>query len=161
MAGLRPQRKDEVSSGGILHKRVLELIIACDVFNADLTTLNPDVMYEVGIRHALRRGATVLLASRDTSVPYNISYSRYLAYEMSDDGRPVGEVDRVGRMLKAAIDESEGRNDSPIHDFFPDLHIELPEGLLARQRRYPRALRRKLSPTGASSARGSELAAIE
>src|SRR5262249_55468588 len=41
------------------------------------------------------------------------------------------------------------------------LHIELPEGLLARQRRYPRALRRKLSPTGASSARGSELAAIE
>jgi hypothetical protein len=161
MAGLQPQRGDELAFGGIVHKGVLEMVIASDIFIADLTTLNPNVMYEVGIRHALRRGATVLLASRDTRLPYNISYSRYIAYDLTDDGQPVADIEDVRRKLAAAIEETGARNDSPIHEFFPDLHVELPESFGVRGRRYPRTLRKKLASRSAPGTDDTELKAIE
>src|SRR6266852_297673 len=68
-AGLMPVRSDEPEFGTIVHKSVLEAVIGCDLFIADLTTTNPNVMYELGIRHALRRGATVLLSSSATRLP--------------------------------------------------------------------------------------------
>jgi hypothetical protein len=163
-AGLSPLRADDGSFGGIVHKGVLEAVIGCDVFVADLTTQNPNVMYELGIRHALRRGATVLVASHDTRLPYDISYSRYVTYRLTPDGLPDETgLDVICRMLSGAIEQAAaGRNDSPIHEFFPDLQVELPVTLLPRRRTYPPGLRKKLATNKAvPPMSGSEWAAVE
>ena len=44
-------------------------MITADVMVADVSGGNANVMYELGIRHALRRGATVLITS--CRMPFN------------------------------------------------------------------------------------------
>jgi hypothetical protein len=126
-AGLVPIRGDDIG-GAIVHKGLLEAIISADVFLADITTANPNVMYELGIRHALRRGATVVMTLTGSRPPYDLSYIRYLAYSPSDIGEGSASASIRGR-LAAVLSESRGRQDSPVHEFFPDLRIVLPPTL--------------------------------
>ena len=126
-AGLVPVRGDEIG-GTVVHKGLLEAIISADVFVADITTANPNVMYELGIRHALRRGATVILTMAGSRPPYDISYIRYLAYTPQDVAEG-GASSSIRDRLAAVLAESHGRQDSPVHEFFPDIRIELPAAL--------------------------------
>lgn len=145
-AGLTPVRGDELAFGAIVHKGVLEAVIACDLFIGDLTTANPNVMYELGIRHALRRGATVLVSSNTTRLPYDISYARVLYYFLNREGR-VDEAPAASfrHTLAATIKQGIARSDSPVFEFFPEIQVELPAELDAQHRPYPRAVREKLA----------------
>ena len=52
-AGLKPIRADEEKVGGIIHKPMFERLILCEYAVVDLTTANPNVFYELGVRHAV------------------------------------------------------------------------------------------------------------
>jgi hypothetical protein len=89
-------RADEDASGGIIQKAMLRLAISSDVFIADLGDGNPNVIYEVGVRHGSRRGLAILVAPVGSHVPFNISYSRVLSYGVEGSGRlQDAEVERV------------------------------------------------------------------
>src|SRR5262245_43736442 len=60
-ADLEPLRADEEMTGGIIHKPMFERLILCEYAVADLTTANANVFYELGLRHAVRSGSTVLI----------------------------------------------------------------------------------------------------
>lgn len=60
-AGLEPIRADEEMTGGLIHKPMYERLLLCPYAVADLTTANANVFYELGIRHAVRPGSTLLL----------------------------------------------------------------------------------------------------
>ena len=62
-AGLDPVRADEERIGGTIHKPMFERLMMCPYAVADITGANPNVYYELGIRHALRPRATVVLFS--------------------------------------------------------------------------------------------------
>lgn len=51
---------------------MFEQIAMDDIAIVDITTLNPNVFYELGIRHALRKGVTVLMKKVGSSIPFNI-----------------------------------------------------------------------------------------
>jgi hypothetical protein len=53
-AGMIPIRADEEELGGIIHQAMYERLLVCDFAVADLTASNPNVLYELGIRHAAR-----------------------------------------------------------------------------------------------------------
>ena len=57
-AGLKPIRADEEKIGGLIHKPMFERLILCEYAVVDLTTANPTVFYELGIRHAVRPYST-------------------------------------------------------------------------------------------------------
>src|ERR671933_2284190 len=58
-ADMQPLRADEEMTGGIIHGPMFERLILCEYAVADLTTLNANVFYELGVRHALRPFSTV------------------------------------------------------------------------------------------------------
>src|SRR5689334_8832581 len=60
-AELEPLRADEEEIGGFIQKPMFERLILCEFAVADLTLANPNVFYELGIRHAVRPWSTVLL----------------------------------------------------------------------------------------------------
>ena len=71
-AGLEPIRADEEKIGGTIHKPMFERLMLCHYAVADITGANPNVFYELGIRHALRPATTVICSwkapsSRSTS----------------------------------------------------------------------------------------------
>ena len=74
-------RADEVSAPGTITGDIFARIIHSDFVVADLTFPNPNVFYEVGIRHVCRAG-TILVRDKDgPTMPFDLSSQRYIEYE--------------------------------------------------------------------------------
>lgn len=84
-AGLKPKRADKDETGGLIHKPMLEDLLLCDYVVADLTIPNPNVYYELGIRHAARHNTTLPISAKQASVPFDVGPVRQLRYEMGKD----------------------------------------------------------------------------
>lgn len=86
-AGVVASRADSELAGGLLQKELFDRIRAAPVAVFDLTTHDPNVLYELGLRHAVRPQATLLLALNTARVPLDVSPFRLLRYELNAAGR--------------------------------------------------------------------------
>jgi hypothetical protein len=121
-AGLEPIRADKEPTGGIIHKPMFERLVLCDYAVAELTAPNPNVFYELGIRHALRQNTTLPIFANHTQPPFDVALLRALPYTLG----PKSEVtDELAAKLRAALTErlrtareisrTAGAVDSPFH----------------------------------------------
>jgi hypothetical protein len=67
----RSIRADFVTQTGSITRDLLSRLYRSDAVLADLTDLNPNVFYELGVRHALRAG-TILIALKGTKPPFDV-----------------------------------------------------------------------------------------
>jgi hypothetical protein len=84
-ADMFPVRADEEKLGGIIHKAMFERLLICDFAVADLTTSNPNVMYELGIRHAARPRTTLTIYAASTPLPFDVNLLRTQPYRLEED----------------------------------------------------------------------------
>jgi MAP3K TRAFs-binding domain len=121
-AGLEPIRADEEKIGGTIHKPMFERLMLCHYAVADITGANPNVFYELGIRHALRPSSTVVLFVAGTVIPFDIALVRGIAYRTDGAGEPVeleAPLQAITQHLRAARDNPHA--DSPIFQLIDDL----------------------------------------
>ena len=121
-AGLEPIRADEEKIGGTIHKPMYERLMLCHYAVADITGANPNVFYELGIRHALRPASTVILFVEGTVIPFDIALVRGIAYRTDGAGEPVdtqGPIQAITEHLRAARESP--LFDSPIFQLLDDL----------------------------------------
>jgi tetratricopeptide (TPR) repeat protein len=147
--GFEVSRTHDLESSVILQHSIFEAILRSDLMLADVTGNRPGVMYELGIRHALRRNATIVVMARGAVIPFDFQLMRIIQYELADDGKPRQEqIPRFHERLESALRErlTGATSDSPLFDFFPDIHVELPSYLVADTTK-PRQ-RRTLRPSG-------------
>jgi len=114
-AGLEPIRADEEKIGGTIHKPMFERLMLCHYAVADITGANPNVFYELGIRHAMRPRSTVIVFGEGTVLPFDIALVRGLAYKTDGAGEPVdaeATLDLIAKQLIAA--RGNPHDDSPI-----------------------------------------------
>jgi tetratricopeptide (TPR) repeat protein len=83
-AGMEPVRADEERTGGIIHKPMFERLLLCDFAVADLTTGNPNVFYELGVRHAARPATTLAIFAKNQNLPFDIGFLRALPYDLAE-----------------------------------------------------------------------------
>jgi tetratricopeptide (TPR) repeat protein len=137
------RRLDEVAPSALWQKQMLTAIISSDLMIADISTHNPNVLYEIGVRHALRRGRTILVSAVGERTPGNIAYAYVAQYEPDTSGRLIGQnAEKFRIALTSIINQSKGTiiNDSPLYEFFPELEVVLPPDLLSEsivQRKRP------------------------
>ena len=129
--GLKSIRADEEKVGGIIHKSMFERLILCEYAVVDLTTANPNVFYELGVRHAVRPYSTVLLYAEGTKqLPFDIASLRAIPYKLESSGKPDQHANEtVQETLKNRLIEAQNpHTDSPIFQLvegFPDIqHIK-------------------------------------
>lgn len=119
-AYLEPIRADEEVVGGFIHKPMFERLMLCDYAVADLTTANPNVFYELGIRHGIRPHSTVLLFAKGMRLPFDVAPLRALPYMIDAQGAP-NAVDADRNALATRLIECRNPvEDSPLFQLVSD-----------------------------------------
>jgi hypothetical protein len=87
-AGLEAMRADFEPAGGFIHKPMLERLLVAEYVVADLTLANPNVMYEVGVRHGASARATLLVCAQPFvgNLPFDFKPLRMLPYALDAGG---------------------------------------------------------------------------
>lgn len=121
-SGLQCLRCDDIDLPGWIHGRMLRHIFEDRVAIVDTSTLNANVFYELGVRHALRKAVTVLIHRQGTSWPFNIAGLSSIAYSMSPRG-----IARATTRIQATIDNALNNPDnvdSLVYQSLPNLHVQ-------------------------------------
>ena len=114
-AGMEVIRADQEQVGGTIHKPMYERLMLSDFALADVTGANPNVYYELGIRHALRPRSTVMVFAEGTNLPFDVASQRGTPYHMDDSGKltdVAGDVQRITERLRSSLDDA--HDDSPL-----------------------------------------------
>lgn len=83
-AGLKPIRADnEIFGTGKIMDQVWSGISAARLLVAELTGRNPNVFYELGLAHALKK-PVVLVSSNESDVPFDLHHIRVIYYDVND-----------------------------------------------------------------------------
>ena len=78
-------RADKMSNTGLITKAIIEQIISADIVIADLTDNNPNVFYELAIRHSYRKPA-IQIVKGEVNIPFDIANMRTISYDTSLSG---------------------------------------------------------------------------
>jgi len=122
-AGLECIRGDEERTGGIIHTAMFARLLLCEFVVADLTTANPNVFYELGVRHAAKPYTTIPIFATIGGLPFDVNLVRAIPYDLengllTDDSSQKlknGLKDRIRRALEGPVAE-----DSPLFQLFND-----------------------------------------
>jgi hypothetical protein len=111
----------EIVEPGSIREDMFSLILEADFVICDITILNANVFYELGIRHALRKKHTILIRGVPAadSPPFDLLTDRYLPYDLENPGSAKKQLIET----IAAARQSDRETDSPIFKMLPT-HVE-------------------------------------
>jgi tetratricopeptide (TPR) repeat protein len=121
--GLNCIRCDEVDEAGNIHKRMFQLIWHADVAIADVSIPNPNVFYELGIRHALRKAVTVIIRNKNATLPFNIVNMNAIEYDFAGGKDDDEARTRIRKAISPGL--KGGKPDSHVNETL-DLKISDP-----------------------------------
>jgi tetratricopeptide (TPR) repeat protein len=128
-AGCEVFRADQEQRAGDIRGDMFQELLVADLVVADLTLDNPNVWYELGVRHALRARGVVLIQGPRAAQPFDIYTDRKLRYSLKD-GAPdettrEDDIRRLTDMARATLESSTARVVSPVYALLE--HLREPE----------------------------------
>jgi len=121
--GLECVCADEIPHSGSIEVQMYLELLTADVVVADISTANPNAIYELGIRHALRPRTTVVISESGLSYPFDLNHILITSYTHLGDDVGVGEARRFIELLSGTLRQilDSPTPDSPIYTFLADL----------------------------------------
>jgi hypothetical protein len=102
-ARLTPVRADsEIFGAGKIMDQIWVGINSAKVLVAEMTSRNPNVFYELGLAHALRK-PVVLVSSNEADVPFDLKHIRVIIYDTTDPFWGNKLLDKVAENILSAI----------------------------------------------------------
>jgi O-acetyl-ADP-ribose deacetylase (regulator of RNase III) len=107
-------RCDKIDEAGWIHRKMFEHVYAADVAVVDITQLNPNVFYELGVRHAVADRTTVLIKKARTKTPFNISGLNIIEYDLEDLASIAEAKKKIANHVQNGLRLQ--KTDSPVHE---------------------------------------------
>ena len=124
-AGLEVFRADKETRAGDIRSDMFQELLMADLVVADLTVDNPNVWYEVGVRHALRSRGVVILSGGKATTAFDLYTDRKLRYGLAAGVPDPATLDKDRSALTAMVHDTmeswHGRKISPVYHLLPQL----------------------------------------
>jgi O-acetyl-ADP-ribose deacetylase (regulator of RNase III) len=120
--GLKCHRCDDLEKPGWIHEHMVRHILEDPVAIVDTSTLNANVFYELGVRHALRKAVTVLIHKSGTTWPFNIAGLNSIEYKITPAGLEQARK-KIRKFISNGLDDA-ANVDSLVHHAVPGLRVE-------------------------------------
>lgn len=106
---LETRRTDQDFFSGSINQEMFEYIVYSRLAFADISGLNPNVLYEIGVRHGVQAAGTVLFRQTGHPIPFDITTIKVFEYdrEQPDDARAL-----IARVVSETM--AHNRLDSPV-----------------------------------------------
>ncbi len=119
--GLECIRGDQERTGGIIHSAMFARLLLAEFVIADLTTANPNVFYELGIRHTAKPFTTIPIFATLGDLCFDVNFVRAIPYELENGALTDAAaenlrnaiIDRVRYALEGPVSK-----DSPLFQLF-------------------------------------------
>ncbi len=98
------KRADEDARPGMINDQIIYDIVNSDVVIADLSELNPNAFYELGIRHSTLK-PTIHIASQPTKLPFDNAGHSTLFVDLSDWHSIISARSKLSAALKETLKE--------------------------------------------------------
>lgn len=167
-AGLECIRGDREETGGIIHTAMFARLLLSEFVIADMTTANPNVFYELGVRHAAKPYTTIPIFATLGAPPFDVNLVRAIPYDLEDghltDASAEALRDAIHDRIRAAL-KSPVAKDSPLFQLFDEFPgIEMSHELtdVFRDRvAYSQAFKDRLAAARSQTPRDAALAALK
>jgi len=99
---------------GSITKDIIEKLYSASVVFADLTDSNPNVMYELGVRHTFKK-PSVMVKAKGSEIPFDVNDYNVFEYEYTPKG-----LEDLKNHLNSVVEDIQkfpNKADNPVWDF--------------------------------------------
>ncbi len=116
-AGYQCIRADEVQQSGMIDVPMYKLLYEAELVVADLSTTNPNAIFELGVRYALKPRATIIIAESKFTIPFDATHIAINRYEHLGSSIDYAEAIRMQNVVTRLIAALPGNSapDSPVY----------------------------------------------
>lgn len=118
--GVKVFRAIDVNRAGGIDEIMYQWLYQADIVVADLSTMNANVFYELGVRHAQKPNTTLVIAEKELMgrIPFDLSHTVIHSYEHLGEDIADAEaerfVDHLASTVQSILDHPVDR-DSPVY----------------------------------------------
>jgi len=106
-------RADQISEPGLITTQVIQHIVEDPLVVADLTGANPNVFYELAIRHVIRK-PLVQIIQRGEKIPFDVAPMRVVQVDHTNLDIAAKARDEIKRHIESMVSEDVEDIESPI-----------------------------------------------
>jgi hypothetical protein len=121
-------RADAITRPGIINAQVIEHIVRCRLVIADLSFHNPNVFYELALRHATRKPIVQLIRAADR-IPFDLQAFRTIQIDTTDIYTLVPQLDtyrsQIASQIRTTLSDTD-QAENPLSLFYPSFWSDLP-----------------------------------
>lgn len=110
--GYETVRADQISEPGIITSQVIQHLLHDDLVIADLTARNPNVYYELAVRHAVRK-AVVQIIHYDEPIPFDVAPTRTIKFDYQNLDSVAYCKEQLSKQIRT-VERDPSKVDSPV-----------------------------------------------
>jgi len=120
---IRCIKANEILHSGIIDSKMYEMLLHAELVIADISTGNVNAVYELGVRHALRPHATIIMKENAGKLHFDLNHTNTFPYVHMGEDIGSKEAKRASEALTELISKvlSSGATDSPVYTYLPKL----------------------------------------
>ncbi|CFR28958.1 hypothetical protein [Yersinia frederiksenii] len=125
--GLKVVRADSIDNPGLITNQIIEYILRSKLVIADLSFHNPNVFYELALRHVSRL-PTLQIVRKGYAIPFDIGNFRTIILDCSNIYTLIPKLEtyksEIAAQARRALDDPDA-TENPVTSVYPNLSLKL------------------------------------
>jgi hypothetical protein len=110
--GYKATRADEIDKPGLITSQVIQAVVNDDLVIADLSETNPNVFYELAVRHVIRK-PLIQIIQKGERIPFDVGGMRTISFDHQDLDSVAEAKENIIKQIRE-LEENPSEMETPI-----------------------------------------------